>query len=177
MAIEYKASNTKAELLEIAAANDIKADDSMTKTQIIAELDAYNATQDAETSEVVTAPEIEEQPAQLTQDGAAEEESEPNDAEPPHSVNNYSADEYDMFVYVGPSLPGGRLKGNAVFRGTFEDVLKYLSDVLEKYPQAEKLIVPTHKLAVFSAKVKTPGNIAHKYYNDIVSTMRNHKEV
>lgn len=177
MAIEYKSSNTKAELLEIATTNGVKVDDSMTKTQIISELDAYNATEGAETSEGVNTPKTETQPAEGAQDATAETENEQRKETMSSSDNSFDVEEYDMFVYVGPSLPGGRLKENAVFRGTFEDVLKYLSDVLEKYPQAEKLIVPTNKLAVFSAKVKTPGNIAHKYYNDIVSTMRNHKEV
>lgn len=162
--VEYKTTNTKAELLEIAAANGIEADDSMTKTQIIGALDAYNAAESGEATTATDNTEATENAAQSVTEGA-------------QSESNYNPDEYDMFVYAGPSLPGGKLKENAVFRGTFDDVLKYLSDVLEKYPQAEKLIVPTHKLAVFSAKVKTPGNIAHKYYNDIVSTMRNHKEV
>lgn len=49
--------------------------------------------------------------------------------------------------------------------------------MLEDYPQAERLIVPVERLSAFAAKVKTPGNIAHKYYNDIVSTMRGNKEV
>ena len=82
-----------------------------------------------------------------------------------------------LFVYAGPSLPHGRLKEHAVFNGTFEDVKAYLADVLEDYPQAERLIVPVERLSAFAAKVKTPGNIAHKYYNDIVSTMRGNKEV
>ena len=68
-------------------------------------------------------------------------------------------------------------KENTVFRGTFEDVKNYLSDALEDYPQIEKLIVPADKLAAFSVKVKTPGNIAHKHYGDIVSAMRGNKEV
>ena len=58
-----------------------------------------------------------------------------------------------------------------------ETVVAYLADVLEDYPQAERLIVPVERLSAFAAKVKTPGNIAHKYYNDIVSTMRGNKEV
>ena len=37
--------------------------------------------------------------------------------------------------------------------------------------------LPVERLSAFAAKVKTPGNIAHKYYNDIVSTMRGNKEV
>ena len=84
---------------------------------------------------------------------------------------------HGLFVYAGPSLPHGRLKEHAVFNGTFEDVKAYLADVLEDYPQAERLIVPVERLSAFAAKVKTPGNIAHKYYNDIVSTMRGNKEV
>ena len=30
----------------------------------------------------------------------------------------------------------------------------------------------TNRLATFAVKVKTPGNIAHKYYTDIVSAMK-----
>lgn len=86
-------------------------------------------------------------------------------------------DGYDLFVYAGPTLPRGRLKENAVFRGTFEDVKAYLADVLEVYPQVARLIVPVNRLAAFSVKVKTPGNLAHKYYSDIVSTMRGNREV
>ena len=82
------------------------------------------------------------------------------------------AEGYDTFVYCGPSIPRGRLKENAVFRGTLADVLNYLADVIEDYPQIPRLIVPTNRLAAFSVKVKTPGNIAHKYYTDIVSEMK-----
>ena len=82
------------------------------------------------------------------------------------------AEGYDTFVYCGPSIPRGRLKENAVFRGTLADVLNYLADVIEDYPQIPRLIVPTNRLATFAVKVKTPGNIAHKYYTDIVSAMK-----
>lgn len=85
--------------------------------------------------------------------------------------------EYNMFAYIGPSLPRGLLKENAVFRGKIKDVLNYLVDALEEYPQVEKLIVPTHKLAEYSAKARTPGNVVHKYYNDIVSAMHGNREV
>lgn len=43
MAMNYKPSMTKAELLEIAAANGVQADDSMTKTAILAALDGANS--------------------------------------------------------------------------------------------------------------------------------------
>ena len=116
--------------------------------------------------------------------GSAESGGEGNNTTPDeNAVQGVTEDEedapdgYDLFVYAGPTLPRGRLKENAVFRGTFEDVKAYLADVLEVYPQVARLIVPVNRLAAFSVKVKTPGNLAHKYYSDIVSAMRGNREV
>ena len=223
MAVVFKTSMTKAELLEIAAENGVEADDSMTKAQIVAALEAYNdAEREAEAAALTadsaptgtndgtegnnTTPA--ENAAESATDGAgsADDGAEGNntthaenaaesatdgagsadggagdDNTTPAENAAESAQEepqgYDLFVYAGPSLPRGRLKENAVFNGTREDVKAYLADVLEEYPQIDKLIVPASKLAAFSVKVKTPGNIAHKYYTDIVSAMRGNKEV
>lgn len=163
MAVEFKASMTKAELLKIAAENGVTADDSMTKTAILDALEAHNA---AEAAGAGTAP-----PADGTggngpeaaADGAESAQKEPEG--------------YDLFIYAGPTLPKGRLRENAVFNGRFSDVISYLADVVKDYPLVEKLIVPVKKYAAFSVKVKTPGNLAHKYYSDIVSTMRGNREV
>ena len=124
----------------------------------------------------------EEAPAESPQSGAdgGDGSGEDNNTTPPEKPaegKQEAQQGYNLFVYAGPSLPRGRLKENTVFRGAFEDVKNYLSDALEDYPQIEKLIVPADKLAAFSVKVKTPGNIAHKYYSDIVSAMRGNKEV
>ena len=223
MAVEFKTSMTKAELLEIAAENGIKADDSMTKAQIVAALEAYNdAEREAEaaaltddsaptgnddgtegnnTTPAENAAESATDGAGSADGGAGDDNTTPaesaaesatdgagsadggagDDNTTPAENAAESAQEepqgYDLFVYAGPSLPRGRLKENAVFNGTREDVKAYLADVLEEYPQIDKLIVPASKLAAFSVKVKTPGNIAHKYYTDIVSAMRGNKEV
>ena len=152
MAVEFKSSMSKNELLEIAAEHGIEADDSMKKNDILKLLEQARAAEGAQEPQGDTEP-----PAEDAQEAAPEG--------------------YGLFVYAGPSLPHGRLKEHAVFNGTFEDVKAYLADVLEDYPQAERLIVPVERLSAFAAKVKTPGNIAHKYYNDIVSTMRGNKEV
>ena len=48
MAMNYKPSMTKAELLEIAAANGVQADDGMTKTAILAALDGAGQAGDRE---------------------------------------------------------------------------------------------------------------------------------
>lgn len=86
-----------------------------------------------------------------------------------------NAAEYTKFIYVGPSLPRGTLNHNAVFDGTMQEITEYLSGVLKDYPQVKRLIVPVHRLGEASAKARTPGNILHKYYNDIVSAVSSRK--
>ena len=120
-----------------------------------------------------------EQPAEGATEGAGSAADGGGDNDPSGGGKpaEQPAEGYDTFVYCGPSIPRGRLKENAVFRGTLADVLNYLADVVEDYPQIPRLIVPTNRLAVFAVKVKTPGNIAHKYYSDIASAIRKGKEV
>ena len=172
MAVEFKSSMSKNELLEIAAEHGIEADDSMKKNDILKLLEQARAAEGAqEPQDGAETPPEGNDPAEG--DEATQEPQ--GGAETPPEGN--APEGYGLFVYAGPSLPHGRLKEHAVFNGTFEDVKAYLADVLEDYPQAERLIVPVARLSAFAAKVKTPGNIAHKYYNDIVSTMRGNKEV
>ena len=199
MAVEYKPGMTKPELLELAVVNGIDVDDSMKKAEIIAAIDAHNAQEAAESggqsgAESATGDadaggggdDTAGSGKEGAQDGAGsgEEPGEGNNTTPDENAAQSAAegeedvpDGYDLFVYAGPTLPRGRLKENAVFRGTFEDVKAYLADVLEVYPQVARLIVPVNRLAAFSVKVKTPGNLAHKYYSDIVSAMRGNREV
>ncbi len=94
----------------------------------------------------------------------------------PAEKSGMRVEAYDTFIYVGPSLPRGQLQANAVFRGSFRDVTAYLAPVLAAYPQAAQLLVPTRRLAAFAAKVRTPGNMSHKHYNDLVSTLHQAKE-
>ena len=213
--VEFKTSMKKEELLDVAAANGIAADDSMTKTQIIEALNAHNAKETAgkpaegategaknaaggegggdtthgeKPAERPTEGEEDtggsgtgdgggEQPAEEATEGAGSDGTggggnDTPGGEKPAERPTEGAEGYDTFVYCGPSIPRGRLKENAVFRGTLADVLNYLADVIEDYPQIPRLIVPTNRMAAFSVKVKTPGNIAHKYYTDIVSAMK-----
>lgn len=192
MAVEFKSSMSKNELLEIAAEHGIEADDSMKKNDILKLLEQARAAEGAqepqdgaetppEGNDPAEGDEATQEPqggAETPPEGNATAEGDEATQEPPAEDAQEAAPEgYGLFVYAGPSLPHGRLKEHAVFNGTFEDVKAYLADVLEDYPQAERLIVPVERLSAFAAKVKTPGNIAHKYYNDIVSTMRGNKEV
>lgn len=215
--VEFKPGMKKEELLAVAAANGITADDSMTKAEIIDALNVRNAQEAAgkptegATEGAESAAEGEgggdttpggtgaeqpgeggednggsgtgdgggEQPAEGATEGAGSAADGGGDNDPSGGGKpaEQPAEGYDTFVYCGPSIPRGRLKENAVFRGTLADVLNYLADVVEDYPQIPRLIVPTNRLAVFAVKVKTPGNIAHKYYSDIASAIRKGKEV
>lgn len=77
--------------------------------------------------------------------------------------------ERGTYVYIGPSLPRGRLKHNFIMEGTRGDIKGYLADVLDHYPQIMRLVVPAAKLAESTQKAETKGNILNKYYNDILS--------
>lgn len=79
--------------------------------------------------------------------------------------------EKETLVYIGPSLPSGKLKSNSIFIGSREMVQEELKEILEEYPLAGRLIMPVEQLAEKKDKVRTPGNILNKYYSDIVSSM------
>lgn len=83
---------------------------------------------------------------------------------------------YQAFVYIGPSLPNGRLKRNTVLNGDISQVKDYLADVLAEYPQVERLIIPTNRLAEIGPKVKVPGNIVNKLFVDVLSAAAGKKE-
>lgn len=76
------------------------------------------------------------------------------------------------FVYIGPSLPGARLMANTVLSGTRKDISQYYKDVIERYPNVEKLIVPVGKLSESRAKVRTSDNILSKYYSDLLNQVQ-----
>lgn len=104
-----------------------------------------------------------------TENGAAEN----NEAAKPAKIRYEGI---KNFVYVGPSLPGGRLKSNTVLEGTYDEITAYYKDALEEYPKAAKLIVPVGQLADVRTKAKTPGNIICEYYNGIVSKINKSEE-
>ena len=77
--------------------------------------------------------------------------------------------EAERLVYIGPSLPKGMLKSNRVIYGTRKEIRKELAEALEKFPLAEKMLVPVEELAEKKDKARTAGNILNKYYSDIAS--------
>ncbi len=147
MAMNYKPSMTKAELLEIATANGVQADDSMTKTAILAALDGAGQAGDRGTEDTAG----QETPAEDAQEA-------PEGVQPvclcravPPTRETERTRRIQRYVRGRESLPCGRDRGLSL---------------------VARMIVPVERLSAFHVKVKTPGNLAHKYYNDIVSTMR-----
>jgi len=113
--------------------------------------------------------------AQTAENGAGQSSKEMVNNNTP-ATENGAYDGYQQFIYIGPSLPHGALKENAVLEGSFAEILHFLSEQLERWPQIKKLIVPVNRLAEYSAKVKNGGNIIAKYYADVASAVQTDKE-
>ena len=75
------------------------------------------------------------------------------------------------FAYIGPSLPGGRLKSNTVLSGTYAEITGYYKEAVTLCPSVAKLIVPVSQLAQSREKTQKSGNIMHKYYMDVVAAI------
>ena len=89
------------------------------------------------------------------------------------TVEKVTKPETVKLMYIGPSLPAGALKANAVFYGTKEEILKELDTTIKK---VEKMLVPVSELAEKKDKVKTTGNILNKYYSEIQSITAHNSE-
>ena len=76
------------------------------------------------------------------------------------------------FAYIGPSLPGGGLKSNAVLAGTYEQITDYYKEAIELYPGIEKLFVPASRLADSREKVKAGGNLISKHYQEVAAAIK-----
>ncbi len=90
----------------------------------------------------------------------------------PVATETENTDNTTSYVYIGPSLPGAKLMMNTVLSGTRKEISEYYKDVVERYPNVEKLIVPVGKLSESRAKVRTGGNVLNKYYNDLLSQVQ-----
>lgn len=187
MAVTFRKNASRDVLYALAVENGVEVAEDADRAAIIAALEAFNEAEGAEpaaegkesaqdggdASGEGNDTTAEENAAEGAQDGGEGDAPEDKTAK----KEKVAPAGYESFVYAGPTIPGGFLKENAVFRGTIEDVTAYLAPVMKKYPLVAKLIVPTNRFAAFAVRVKTPGNIDHKHYSDIVSAIRGKKEV
>lgn len=96
-------------------------------------------------------------------------------AESRREAKNRVATLEKQHAYIGPSLPGGRLKKNTIFKGSVESVYEYLADVLSHYPEVKRFIVPVSKLAEQKNLVSGANGTA-VYYAALEAKMNNKKE-
>lgn len=87
------------------------------------------------------------------------------------AANNEQAEDVVKLVYIGPTLPAGKLKCNRIFEGTETAIKKELKAVLEEYPLVERLLVRVEQLTEKKNRVRTAGTILNKYYSDIKSVI------
>lgn len=79
-------------------------------------------------------------------------------------------------VYFGPSIPFGKLRTSMILEGTQEEIDEYMADVVDKYPEAARLLTTPENLAKAMDKVDTKGNILHKYAQDMTAKIRENRE-
>ncbi|MEG2623365.1 MAG: hypothetical protein RSC06_10745 [Clostridia bacterium] len=74
-------------------------------------------------------------------------------------------------VYIGPSIRGC-VQSGTIMPGTRDTALAACYDVIQQYPHIADLIVPSETIATDRMKVKTPGNLLNKYFNDLASMIK-----
>lgn len=78
----------------------------------------------------------------------------------------------ESVVYIGPSLPYGKLRSSMILKGTQEEIDGFLAEIKEQYPEVTHLLVPPDKLTQALEKVGRKGTILHKYYEDMLAKSR-----
>lgn len=76
------------------------------------------------------------------------------------------------FTYIGPSLPGGRLKSLTVLGGTYAEITDYYKEAIALYPNVARLIVPVTRLAEAREKTQTSGNLMYNYYQEVAAAIK-----
>ena len=87
-------------------------------------------------------------------------------------VSSDEAAEQLTLVYIGPSLPYGKMRSSMILTGTEEEINGFLAEIKEQYPEVTHLLVPPDKLTDALEKVARKGTILHKYYEDMLAKSR-----
>jgi hypothetical protein len=77
----------------------------------------------------------------------------------------------EKFIYVGPSLPAGRLKSNTILEGTHKEITEHYKDAIELYPNVARLIIPVSELSTALERITKSGNLMNKYCTDIAADL------
>jgi hypothetical protein len=61
------------------------------------------------------------------------------------------------YIYIGPSIPSHGLKKNTLYLG--EEIPAALKPLIDAYPSAKALFIPTSQLAEANAKITKKGSL------------------
>lgn len=124
-------------------------------------------------TEQVAGQTAEQETEQATEQESGQETAPEQDTAPEEET---APGERVKLVYFGPSIPFGKLRTSMILEGTQEEIDEYLADVVDKYPEAARLLTTPENLAKAMDKVATKGNILHKYAQDMAAKLRANRE-
>lgn len=124
-------------------------------------------------TEQVTGQTAEQETEQATEQESGQETAPEQDTAPEEET---ALGERVKLVYFGPSIPFGKLRTSMILEGTQEEIDEYMADVVDKYPEAARLLTTPENLAKAMDKVATKGNILHKYAQDMAAKIRANRE-
>ena len=124
------------------------------------------ATTEETTEETVTSEETTEETAsEETTEETTEESTEETASE------ETTEEQSKSWVYVGPSLPGGKLSQNTIFRGTRSEVMAYIETRAPGF-NLSMLVVETSGLAAARRAIRAKQGAIWQAYQKVVKQMR-----
>lgn len=121
-----------------------------------------------ETTEETVSEETTEETAEET---ASEETAEETADETDSEESAESTEQSKSWVYVGPSLPGGKLSQNTLYRGTRAEVMAYIESRASGY-SLSMLVVETSELAAARRAIRAKQGAIWQAYQKVLKQMR-----
>lgn len=121
-------------------------------------------------------PPEEEDPTEeiLARDSGTEEDS--ADGEEPTDPGGGDEKERIQLIYIGPSLTYGGLRTSQILQGTRAEIDAYMAQIVEKWPEASRLLSTPEDLPEMLRKVKDRSSVYHKYYEDMLARTRDSRK-
>ena len=127
-----------------------------------------------ETTEETAAAAVSEETASeetASEETASEESADETDSEESSEETEESTEQSKSWVYVGPSLPGGKLSQNTLYRGTRTEVMAYIESRASGY-SLSMLVVETSELAAARRAIRAKQGAIWQAYQKVLKQMR-----
>ena len=123
------------------------------------------------TEETAAAAVSEETTSEETAEESSEESADETDSEESSEEAEESTEQSKSWVYVGPSLPGGKLSQNTLYRGTRTEVMAYIESRASGY-SLSMLVVETSELAAARRAIRAKQGAIWQAYQKVLKQMR-----